>query len=544
MAEAEHPKGQGPQTAPPATAHAAPLTIRMHARDNVAIVANDGGLAAGSTLPSGLVLRDRVPQGHKVALVALPADTPVLRYGIPIGYALKDIPAGSWVHERLLKMPEARALDHLPICTVKPDPLPALDGYTFEGFRNGDGSVGTRNILAITQTVQCVAGVTDFAVQRIKAELLPRFPHVDDVVALAHAYGCGVAIDAPGAEIPIRTLRHISLNPNFGGEVMLVSLGCEKLQPERLMPPGTIAIVDERSVADVGASADAPLDVTCLQDDAHVGFMSMVEAIMRQAELHLERLNARRRETVPASELVVGVQCGGSDAFSGVTANPAVGFCTDLLVRAGASVMFSETTEVRDGIDQLTSRASTPEVAAAMIREMAWYDAYLQRGSVDRSANTTPGNKKGGLSNIVEKAMGSIVKSGSSPITGVLAPGDKLRQKGLTYAATPASDFICGTLQLAAGMNLHVFTTGRGTPYGLAEVPVIKVATRSDLARRWHDLMDVNAGTIADGSASIEDVGWELFRLMLEVASSRKKTWAEHWKLHNALVLFNPAPVT
>ena len=544
MAEAEHPKGQGPQTAPPATAHAAPLTIRMHARDNVAIVANDGGLPAGTTLPSGLVLRDRVPQGHKVALVALPADTPVLRYGIPIGYALKDIPAGSWVHERLLRMPEARALDHLPICTVKPDPLPALDGYTFEGFRNGDGSVGTRNILAITQTVQCVAGVTDFAVQRIKAELLPRFPHVDDVVALAHAYGCGVAIDAPGAEIPIRTLRHISLNPNFGGEVMLVSLGCEKLQPERLMPPGTIAIVDERSVADVGASADAPLDVTCLQDDAHVGFMSMVEAIMRQAELHLERLNARRRETVPASELVVGVQCGGSDAFSGVTANPAVGFCTDLLVRAGASVMFSETTEVRDGIDQLTSRASTPEVAAAMIREMAWYDAYLQRGSVDRSANTTPGNKKGGLSNIVEKAMGSIVKSGSSPITGVLAPGDKLRQKGLTYAATPASDFICGTLQLAAGMNLHVFTTGRGTPYGLAEVPVIKVATRSDLARRWHDLMDVNAGTIADGSASIEDVGWELFRLLLEVASGRKKTWAEHWKLHNALVLFNPAPVT
>ncbi|MEO5796637.1 MAG: hypothetical protein ABIP34_17485, partial [Rhodoferax sp.] len=217
---------------------------------------------------------------------------------------------------------------------------------------------------------------------------------------------------------------------------------------------------------------------------------------------------------------------------------------TDLLVRAGATVMFSETTEVRDGIDQLTSRASTPEVAQAMIREMAWYDAYLEKGRVDRSANTTPGNKKGGLSNIVEKAMGSIVKSGSAPITGVLAPGEKVRQKGLIYAATPASDFICGTLQLAAGMNLHVFTTGRGTPYGLAQVPVIKVATRSDLARRWHDLMDVNAGTIADGDATIEDVGWELFKLMLEVASGRKKTWAEHWKLHNALVLFNPAPVT
>ena len=514
----------------------------MHPLDNVAIVANDGGLAAGTVLPSGLTLVDRVPQGHKVAMVDLPADAAVLRYGIPIGRTVKALPAGSWVHERALRMPDARSLQDLPIATVKSATQPSLEGYTFQGFRNADGSVGTRNILAITQTVQCVAGVTEFAVARIKAELLPIFTNVDDVVALEHAYGCGVAIDAPGAEIPIRTLRNISLNPNFGGEVMVVSLGCEKLQPERLMPPGSFAMVDERT------ATDAALDVVCLQDDAHVGFMSMVDAILRQARLHLTRLNARVRETVPASALVVGVQCGGSDAFSGVTANPAVGFCTDLLVRAGASVMFSETTEVRDGIDQLTARAATPQVAAAMIREMAWYDAYLGRGSVDRSANTTPGNKQGGLSNIVEKAMGSIVKSGSASITDVLAPGERLPPKSnsgrLVYAATPASDFICGTLQLAAGMNLHVFTTGRGTPYGLAQVPVIKVATRTDLARRWHDLMDINAGTIADGSASIEDVGWELFHLMLEVASGRKKTWAEHWKLHNALVLFNPAPVT
>ncbi|HRH88884.1 MAG TPA: galactarate dehydratase [Rubrivivax sp.] len=521
-----------------------PLTIRMHERDNVAIVANDGGLGAGSVLSSGLVLRDRVPQGHKVALADIAAGAPVLRYGIPIGHALADIAAGSWVHERLLKMPDARGLQGLPIATVKPEPLPPLHGYTFEGYRNADGSVGTRNVLAITQTVQCVAGVTEFAVQRIKAELLPRFPNVDDVVALQHGYGCGVAIDAPDAVVPIRTLRNISLNPNFGGELMVVSLGCEKLQPERLLPPGSFAIVDERSVADVGDSAEAPLDVVRLQDEAHVGFMSMVEAILRQAEVHLERLNARQRETVPASELVVGVQCGGSDAFSGVTANPAVGFCTDLLVRAGASVMFSETTEVRDGIDQLTARAATPEVAEAMIREMAWYDAYLKRGAVDRSANTTPGNKAGGLSNIVEKAMGSIVKSGSAPISNVLSPGKKLKAKGLTYAATPASDFICGTLQLAAGMNLHVFSTGRGTPYGLAAVPVIKVATRSELARRWHDLMDIDAGSIAEGRATIEDVGWELFRCMLDVASGRRKTWAEQWKLHNQLVLFNPAPVT
>ena len=521
------------------------LLIAMHPSDNVAIVANDGGLAAGTVLPStgpgaGLVLRDKVPQGHKVSLVDVLAGAPVRRYNVVIGHAARDLPAGSWVHERVLHMPDACGLVDLPKATTPAPDWPPLAGYTFEGYRNADGSVGTRNILAITTTVQCVSGVVEFAVQRIRQELLPLFPHVDDVVGLSHSYGCGVAIDAPDAVIPIRTLRHISLNPNFGGEVMVVSLGCEKLQPDRLLPAGSIPLVDARAPA---ANADAALDVVCLQDDGHVGFMSMIDSILRQARVHLERLNLRRRETCPASELVVGVQCGGSDALSGVTANPAVGFATDLLVRAGAAVMFSEVTEVRDGIAQLTARAASAEVADAMIREMAWYDAYLQRGSVDRSANTTPGNKSGGLSNIVEKAMGSIVKSGSAPISGVLAPGEKLRQKGLIYAATPASDFICGTLQVAAGMNLHIFTTGRGTPYGLQACPVVKVATRSDLARRWHDLMDFNAGQIADGEMTIEDAGWALFHMLLETASG-KRTWAEHWKLHNALVLFNPAPIT
>jgi galactarate dehydratase len=515
---------------------ATPVTIRIHPRDNVAIVANDGGLPAGTVLPGGPTLRENVPQGHKVALEDIAEGAPVRRYDVIIGRAAKPIAAGRWVHERLLAMPEARSLEGLPIATVRPPAPEPLAGYTFEGYRNADGSVGTRNILGITTTVQCVAGVVEHAVARVKAELLPRYPNVDDVVGLEHTYGCGVAIDAPDAVIPIRTLRHLARNPNFGGEVMVVSLGCEKLQPERLLPPGSIPLADER---------DAGLDVVCLQDDAHIGFGSMIESILRQAELHLKRLDARRRETVPASELVVGVQCGGSDAFSGVTANPAVGFATDLLVRAGATVMFSENTEVRDAIDQLTARAATPEIAQAMIDEMAWYDAYLARGRVDRSANTTPGNKKGGLANIVEKAMGSIVKSGSAPISGVLPPGERLDgRRGLIYAATPASDFVCGTLQLAAGMNLHVFTTGRGTPYSLAACPVLKVATRSDLARRWHDLMDLNAGTIAEGTQTIEEVGWALFRLMLETASGRNRTWAERHGIANALVLFNPAPVT
>jgi len=519
-----------------------PLAIRMHPDDNVAIIANDGGLPAGTVMPEGpaqgLILRDKVPQGHKVALKDIAAGAAVLRYNVPVGFAREAIAAGSWVHERLLDIPPARALQGLPMATQQAPQWTPLEGYTFEGYVNADGSVGTRNLLAITTTVQCVAGVLKVAVERIERELLPLYPNVDGVVGLEHAYGCGVAIDAPGAEIPIRTLRHISLNPNFGGEVMVVSLGCEKLQPARLLPPGSFPVQDARE-------AQQGPDLVCLQDEAHVGFMSMIDSIVQRAKPHLERLNARRRQTVPASALVVGVQCGGSDAFSGVTANPAVGAMADLIVRAGGTVMFSENTEVRDAVEQLTRRAATPQVAEDIVRELGWYDQYLDRGRVDRSANTTPGNKAGGLSNIAEKAMGSIIKSGSGAIASVLSPGDRLKpdQKGLVFAATPASDFICGTLQLAAGMNLHVFTTGRGTPYGLQACPVVKVATRSDLARRWHDLMDMNAGRIADGGIGIEEAGWELFHLLLDVASGRQ-TWAEKWKLHNALVLFNPAPIT
>ena len=410
--------------------------------------------------------------------------------------------------------------------------MPPLEGYTFEGFLNDDGSVGTKNILGITTTVQCVAATVDFAVRRIKSELLPRYPSVDAVIALPHNYGCGVAIDAPGAEIPIRTLHNLSLNPNLGGAPMVVSLGCEKLQPVRLLPSSTLPIL-----------ASAPYIVR-LQDEQHQSFGDMVAAIMELAEKRLVQLNARRRVTRPASDLVVGLQCGGSDAFSGVTANPAVGYASDLLVRAGATVMFSEVTEVRDAIHLLTARAADEQVARDLVREMAWFDAYLERGGVDRSANPSPGNKRGGLTNIVEKALGSIAKAGTSAIAGVSGPGERVTAKGLIFAATPASDFICGTLQLAAAMNVHVFTTGRGTPYGLAMVPVIKVASRSSLAARWRDLIDIDAGTIATGEASIEQVGTQIFQLVLDVASGRKQTWADHWGLHNDFALFNPSPVT
>ena len=511
---------------------ARPLSIQVHPRDTVAIIVNEGGLPAGARFDSGLTLIEDIPEAHKVALVDIAAGAPILRYGSVIGYAERAIARGSWVHEQRMTLPAPPALDNLPLATATPPPMPPLEGHTFEGFLNDDGSVGTKNILGIATTVQCVAATVDFAVQRIKAEILPRYPNVDDVIALTHTYGCGVAIDAPGSEIPIRTLRNLSLNPNLGGAPMVVSLGCEKLQPVRLLPSTTLPIL-----------ATGPY-VVRMQDEQHHSFGDMVAAIMQLAEQRLAQLNRRTRTTRPASDLVVGLQCGGSDAFSGVTANPAVGYASDLLVRAGATVMFSEVTEVRDAIHLLTARAANQQVARDLIREMAWYDAYLARGGADRSANPAPGNHKGGLTNIVEKALGSIAKAGASPIAGVFGPGERVTAKGLIFAATPASDFICGTLQLAASMNMHIFTTGRGTPYGLAMCPVIKVASRSALAQRWSDLIDIDAGTIATGEATIAQVGAQIFQLVLDAASGRKQTWAGHWGLHNDLALFNPAPVT
>ena len=507
-----------------------PRLIRVHAKDNVAVVVNEGGLPAGTKLASGLELREAIPEAHKVTLADLAQGDAIMRYGVTIGYAIRAVARGSWLHEGLMTVPQAPPLADCPMATATPEALAPLEGYTFEGYRNPDGSVGTKNILGISTTVQCVAATVEYAVRRIKTEILPRYSHVDNVVAITHPYGCGVAIDAPGAAIPIRTLRNLALNPNFGGEVMVVSLGCEKLLPVRLMGANELPVLEEASVA-------------VLQDATH-GFGEMVVTIMAMAEKKLEKLNRRRRVTCPASDLVVGLQCGGSDAMSGVTANPAVGFAADLLVRVGATVMFSEVTEVRDAAHLLTARAATPEVAREFVREMAWYDEYLRQGGADRTANPTPGNKQGGLANVVEKAMGSIAKAGSTALMGVAGPGERVTRKGLIFAATPASDFICGTLQLAASMNMHIFTTGRGTPYGLAMAPVIKVASNSGLARRWHDLIDIDAGRIATAEATVEEVGWEIFLLVLEIASGRKKVWADHWGLHNEFALFNPGPVT
>ena len=503
-----------------------PRVIRISAEDNVAIVVEPEGLHEGNMLPDGTSILEFIPMGHKVALSDIPEHGAVIRYGYVIGSTNTKIHRGSWVRESMLHIPDAPVLDHIKYKPRVQQTIEPLIGYTFEGYRNEDGTVGTKNVLGISMSVQCVAGMANHVIDRIRRELLPQYPNVDDVIAISHTYGCGVAINAPAAIIPIRTIQHLARNPNLGGEIMVLGLGCEKLRPETILGNGSSG------------------DILYMQDEAFTGFSEMIEAVMQTAEMHLKRLNARRRETCAAAELVVGMQCGGSDAFSGLTGNPVAGYAADLIVRSGGTVFFSEVTEVRDAIEQLVERAANQEVAEKLIGEMKWYDEYLAKGSADRTANTTPGNKKGGLSNIVEKALGSVVKSGTMPIVDVIAPGDRIQKKGLHFVATPASDFVCGTLQLAAGMNIHLFITGRGTPYGLTMAPVIKISSNSKLANRWHDLIDFDAGPVALGEQTIEEMGWALFHLILDVASGRKKVATDVLGLYNEMVLFNPGPLT
>lgn len=503
------------------------LFVKIHEKDNVVIAVHD--IKKGTEIMPGVVTTQDIPQAHKIALTEIAEGAPVIRYGVILGYAIRPIHKGDWINEFMLELPAPPDVDHMEFATHLVTELPTPPELTWEGYVNPKGGpAGTRNILGINTTVQCVTGVLNTALERIRRELLPQYPNVDDVVAVNHPYGCGVAINAPEAVIPQRILRNIAMHPNFGGQFMLIGLGCEKFTVERFC---------EQYPEEISKD-----NVLILQEEK--GFDAMISAIMEMAEKKLRILNARRRTTLPLSELVVGMQCGGSDAFSGVTANPSAGYAADMLVKGGATVMFSEVTEVRDGVYLLAQRCINEAVGRRLASEMKWYDNYLKEGEVDRSANPTPGNKKGGLANIVEKAMGSIAKSGSSPINEVLSPGERPTSHGLIYAATPASDIVCGPCQLASGIGLQVFMTGRGTPYGLAIAPVIKVCSRNEMKEQWPDLIDINAGPIATGDKDIRDVGTELFHEILDVASGRKQPYAEKYRLHNDLCIFNPAPIT
>lgn len=502
------------------------LYVKIKEQDNVAIAVQE--IKAGTVVEEGLTANQDIPQAHKIALSDIPENGEIIRYGVVLGYAKQDIRKGDWINEHMLHLPQSPSLDDMEYGTniVKTEDLPMPTRTTWMGYPNENGPAGTRNLLGIVTTVQCAAGVLKVAVERIKKELLPKYPNVDGVVAVTHPYGCGVAINAPMAYIPIRAVTNVIRHPNFGGEIMVVGLGCEKLTYDKVLPPEDIT----------------PENVLTLQD--YAGHDAMMQAIMDMAEKKLERLNKRTRKELPLRDLLIGMQCGGSDAFSGVSANPSAGYAADMLVRGGATVMFSEVTEVRDGVHMLAARCPDAYTRDRLAEEMRWYDNYLDEGGVDRDANPTPGNKQGGLANIVEKAMGSIAKSGTSPIVEVLSPAQKPTRHGLIYAATPASDIVCGPSQVASGIGLQVFMTGRGTPYGLDISPVIKVCSRNEMKEHWFDLIDISAGDVATGEKTIADVGQEIFDMILDVASGVKEPYSDQYGFHNDMCIFNPAPIT
>lgn len=502
------------------------LYVKIKDQDNVVVVVQD--VKAGTEVMEGLIANQDIPQAHKIALCDIPAGGEIIRYGVVLGYAINDIKKGDWINEHMLDLPLSPALENLEYGTnlVPNEELPMPTRTTWMGYRNAEGPAGTRNLLGIVTTVQCVAGVMKVAVEKIKKELLPKYPNVDGVVAVNHPYGCGVAINAPLAYIPIRAITNVIRHPNFGGQIMVVGLGCEKLTYDRILPPEDIT----------------PENVLTLQD--YAGHDAMMNAIMEMAEKKLQKLNLRKREELPLSELLIGMQCGGSDAFSGISANPSAGYAADMLVRGGATVMFSEVTEVRDGVHMIAARCPDAYTRDRLVEEMKWYDDYLAKGGVGRDANTTPGNKTGGLSNIVEKAMGSIAKSGTSQIVEVLSPAQKPTKRGLIYAATPASDIVCGPSQVASGIGLQVFMTGRGTPYGLDVSPVIKVCSRNEMKNHWFDLIDISAGDVATGEKTIADVGQEIFDMILDVASGMREPYSDIYGFHNDMCIFNPAPIT
>ena len=502
------------------------LYVKIKDQDNVVVAVQD--LKAGTKVMEGLTVNQNIPQAHKIAVQDIPAGGEIIRYGVVLGYAIHDIKKGDWINEHMLDLPESPSVDEMEFGTslVKTEDLPMPTRTTWMGYKNSEGPAGTRNLLGIVTTVQCAAGVLKVAVERIKKELLPKYSNVEGVVAVTHPYGCGVAINAPLADIPIRAIKNVIRHPNFGGEIMVVGLGCEKLTYDRVLPK-----------EDINSE-----NVLTLQD--YAGHDAMMNAIMNMAEKKLEKLNVRKREELPLSELFIGMQCGGSDAFSGVSANPSAGYAADMLVRGGATVMFSEVTEVRDGVHMLAKRCPDADTRDRLAEEMKWYDNYLADGGVGRDANPTPGNKKGGLANIVEKAMGSIAKSGTSQIVEVLSPGQKPTKHGLIYGATPASDIVCGPSQVASGIGLQVFMTGRGTPYGLDISPVIKVCSRNEMKEHWFDLIDISAGDVATGERTIADVGQEIFDMILDVASGIKEPFSDKYGFHNDMCFFNPAPIT
>lgn len=476
-------------------------TLILQTGDSVAIALSD--LKAGSMIDDlGLAPNSDIPRGHKIALSPHGVGDNLRRYGQVIGQATAPIAPGDHVHSHNLGM-----ADHVAKTdgqqAVKPL-APIQSDRHFLGYHRSDGKVGTRNYIGVLTSVNCSGSVARFIAQAAtETRLLDDFPNVDGIVPIVHGTGCGMSAADEGYATLFRTLAGYAQNPNFGG-ILLVGLGCEVMQVADLVGGRPIR-------------SDGALRYMTIQSEG--GTATTVARGLQELRGIAEIANQAQRSPAPLSALTIGMQCGGSDGYSGITANPALGIASDLIVRHGGTTILSETPEIYGAEHLLTARAETPDVADKLLTRIAWWEDYCARNGGEMDNNPSPGNKRGGLTTILEKSLGAVAKSGSAPLRAVYEFGEVIDTNGFVFMDSPGFDPCSVTGQIASGANLIVFTTGRGSVSGYQPVPCVKLATNSEMYRRMQGDMDLNCGDIVSEGVSLEDKGQELLDILINTAS-------------------------
>jgi altronate hydrolase len=483
-------------------------TLLLNPQDNVAVAL--GNLDVGTDTAEGVRTIKRVPKGHKFAVKPIASGAAVVKFGQIIGFAKEAIAAGDWVHEHNCGMGEdhgAFERDYAFCEGVQPvDFVPVGQQATFQGFRRSNGTVGTRNYVGILTSVNCSTTVAGFIAKEVeRSGILEQYPNVDGIVALKQANGCVIDYRGVIFDILKKTTWGYATNPNMGG-VIMVGLGCEGFQIPRLKEA-------------YGVTENETFRTMTIQEVG--GTKKTVEAGVEAVKAMLPIVNRAKRETVPASELMLALQCGGSDGYSGITANPALGVAADILVRHGGTAILSETPEIYGAEHLLTRRAKNRAVGEKLVEIIHWWEDYAARNNMEMNNNPSPGNKLGGLTTILEKSLGAAAKGGTTPLNAVYHYADPVTEKGFVFMDTPGYDPVSATGQVAGGANILCFTTGRGSAYGCKPTPSIKIATNSDIYHKMIDDMDINGGDVLDGK-SLEDKGQEIFEHILRVASGEK----------------------
>ncbi|MET0085781.1 MAG: altronate dehydratase family protein [Sedimenticola sp.] len=482
-----------------------PLIIQLTENDDVVVALAD--LPAGSQLESlEVTTQDPVPRGHKVALWDIAQGEPIRKYGQIIGFASRPIAAGEHVHVHNMAYGDFDRDYAFGAEAVPTDFVADEERATFEGYVRPDGGVGTRNYIGVLASVNCSNSVARQIADVFNASALAPFPNVDGVVALPHSTGCCIPFEGDTHNNLVRTLSGYARHPNFAG-VLIVGLGCEVAQIDKMLDDQELETGDS-------------LRTLVIQDNG--GTASTIAAGIEQVREMLPMADTARRTSCPASQLVVGLECGGSDAYSGITANPALGMAVDLLVRHGGTAILGETPEIYGAEHLLTRRAVNSEVGEKLIDLIRWWECHTAANAARLDNNPTPGNKKGGLTTILEKSLGAAAKGGGTMLMDVYRYAEPVTAKGFVFMDTPGYDPASITGMVAGGANLVCFTTGRGSVYGGKPVPSIKLATNTPMYQRMSGDMDVNCGIIADGEASTAEMGERIFRMMLDTASGRR----------------------